>query len=219
MHTTPLIRNASHRLLALGLVAMIGAAIPAASADAHARGAHKSQAAQTVTRGSIAVKGGTATIVVDSAAAAAISGFGVSLGAVAPATVVGNTWKLPVASGEIRYMTRSATGAPAMTRITGGLLRMSGSITATRNGKSVTITDIRGELWEGMNGRIEAKVGAMTRGIDALMITQPTVDPVKKTATANVRLTGVAAAALNRALSTTAFKVGQLVGTVSITAP
>jgi len=214
MQSKTIMRSTSTKLLALGLLASLAAFAPIASAGAH--GASKSE---VVTRGSLSVKGGKANVALDPTATAALTGFGVSLSAVAPATVTGANWMFPVASGEIRYMTRAATGSPATTRITGGLVKLSGGITATRKGKSVTLTNLRGELWEGMNGRIEATVSGVKHSIDALMLTEPAIDPVKKTASAKLRLTGVAARALNKVLATTVFKGGQLVATVSVTAP
>jgi hypothetical protein len=212
--------NFGRRVAAAGVMSAALIAVP--SATAVAAPAVHSGSHQAVTTGVLSLKGGTASVKIDSAAVAAMSALGITVSASAgdgsAAVPVTDTWNASIAQGAIAYTAKTVNGATTYRIRAGALSLGKASLTASKGSKSMTFGSVGAQFVSGLGGNVSVKADGKHR-IDVLRIANPAVDAKARTATGSLVITPRAAKELNKIFSTTSFKAGQKFGTVTVTAP
>ena len=205
--------NFAARAAAAGVLSIALVAMPAASAVA-SPSAHAAKVKTTF--GIVNAKGGTAALTIDPAVVSGAASYGVTIAPTAPATAVGNVWSFPVQRGRILWVTRTKKDNTSVTRLVQGHVELNGGFTAVKDGKTATITNLKVDVAQGQNGKVQARVNG-SRPIEMFVLSAPVVDSTTHSVTATVGITARSAGLLNKALKTTTFKARQTLGTVVVT--
>lgn len=207
----------THRTTRIVAIGAMLAAIPATAQAAPA--AHRS-GGDTITVKQVNATAGSVKLGLDPAVQSALNAFG-SVTAVSPASgSVASGLTMPVKAGRVVYMQRTRKdGSIATTRIISGYLNLNGGFTITRGSTTIAITDVRADLWEGRNGRIEAKVNGTKKRYDLFSLASPTVDPVARTVSAKLRLTEHGVKLVNAAAGKVVVSNRTAIGTATLALP
>jgi hypothetical protein len=190
-------------VFALG-IASAGSAV---AANSHAKSGLKT--------GVNKVKGGTTTLTVDPAYAAAVLNAGITIDVVAPASVpVVGTYAFPITGGRLVYhKTKKAGSKSKSKKQLSGFVTHSGGISLTKDTTTATLSDLRVNLSANRTGRVDAKLGTGTMKLAKL--SNVTIDSTNKKISATLTLTDEAVNAINATFGTT-FPTGIVLGTVVI---
>lgn len=193
------------------LIALAGSAIAAKPQNPGAQGRAKSGLKPGVNK----VKGGTTTLTVDPAYAAAVTAAGITIDTVAPATsAVPGTYVFPITGGRLVYHKAKKAGSKSKSKKKlSGFVTHSGGISLTKGALTATLSDLRANLSANRTGRVDAKLG--TGPLKLAKLSNVTIDSTNKKITATVTLTDEAVAAINATYGTT-FPSGVVLGTIVI---
>ena len=183
------------------------AALPAAADKPVGPGKSKAAPhgpAKGIGHGVTKIKGGSTTLEADAATLATLTGAGLALAPVTPATAIGATFAFPITKGRVHY----AKGKKKLS----GHVDHSGGLSFAKGAVSVTASDLRVQLSSRKKVRVFANFGA--EKVRLLDLKDVTV--VNGMISASAVLSQAAAAKLNTGLAVTTFVAGMPLGKIVV---